>query len=615
MKYDRLDVPDDVYRNPFLRRRRDRSALFLTGAIIVTLYGGLLRFEAISGMYGWAGQPGWAKAMEKPLVPVAHALRPGKIAWHAIPNPYVGGDPINYIRYAREMRHFYQAHVREPVFLAITKGFLWLTGGRDIAVSYASLLGGTLAIFATFLLGAAGYSRAVGLAAAFALAIELQAINWSADGWRDDTFMLFVTLSAWSLLRIQREPSMRTGIVAGIATAAASLTRISALSFVVPAWLWIGCAAPRGSRTAAWKAIGVSALVWAALAGPYLFNCWRVFGDPLYAVNYHARYYRHAEGLPQDDSVGALEYAGSKLVARPISTFDTAAQGLITVPFFNKWKGWANWSSAIGPVMKILGALGTIAALWSPHGRLLALILFTSLIPYALTWSLGGGGEWRFTQHVYPLYLVFAFAALSATLNGVRDLVLRRRTLHLTRQRVIHAAALGIVAILAWGAFTFSPLLIAREALGAGEAVSITAGDRDTWFFDGQWSDPIDYGNVAVRVAQADVVGIRLPLADSAYTLTLRMDPPLTTDPGRQPKLTVFLNRRQLGEIHLVRDPARMGSYRLQVPKDAVKPLSRLEILASHMVPAADAGVAFESLPQDTPVAFRLWYVRLEPGK
>ena len=203
MKYDRRSVPDDVYRNDLLRRRRHFD-WFVVAAIFVTIYGGLLRFEALSGMYGHGGQPPWAEAMEKRLVPIAQALRPEKIVWHAVPNPYVGGDPVNYIRYAREMQHFYQAHVREPVFLAITRGFLWLTGGRDIAVSYASLLGGTLAIFATFLLGAAAYSRIVGLAAAFLLAIELQAITWSADGWRDDTFMLFVTLSAWSLLRVQR---------------------------------------------------------------------------------------------------------------------------------------------------------------------------------------------------------------------------------------------------------------------------------------------------------------------------------------------------------------------------------------------------------------------------
>jgi hypothetical protein len=40
-----------------------------------------------------------------------------------------------------------------------------------------------------------------------------------------------------------------------------------------------------------------------------------------------------------------------------------------------------------------------LCALFSGTGRFMLLMLFTSLIPYAVTWSVGGGGEWRFTQH------------------------------------------------------------------------------------------------------------------------------------------------------------------------------------------------------------------------
>ena len=39
----------------------------------------------------------------------------------AMTTPYVGGDPINYLKFAREMRNFYAAHVREPMFPAVTK--------------------------------------------------------------------------------------------------------------------------------------------------------------------------------------------------------------------------------------------------------------------------------------------------------------------------------------------------------------------------------------------------------------------------------------------------------------------------------------------------------------
>ena len=95
-----------------------------------------------------------------------------------------------------------------------------MSGGRDIAVSYASAFAGTLAILATFLLSVAIGSRVAGLAAALALATEYQAI-------------------AWSMNVSSRQPSRLDAIVAGVAAAGACLTRISSLSFIVPALLWM----------------------------------------------------------------------------------------------------------------------------------------------------------------------------------------------------------------------------------------------------------------------------------------------------------------------------------------------------------------------------------------
>src|SRR4029453_12987382 len=126
-----------------------------------------------------------------------------------VDHPYVGGDPINYIKYAREMRSFYQAHVREPVFLAVTRAYLWLLANEDVAVSFASMTGSILTIVAAYLLGTALLSRAAGLVLSFLIAIEYELISWSVDGWRDDTFMAMVTFSASALVRCQRVPSFK----------------------------------------------------------------------------------------------------------------------------------------------------------------------------------------------------------------------------------------------------------------------------------------------------------------------------------------------------------------------------------------------------------------------
>ncbi len=588
--------------------------VFIAAAVLITLYGGMLRFEALSGAYGWMGQPAWAETLARVTNPVARALRPASIVWGPVSNPYVGSDPINYLAYAREMTNFYQAHVREPLFLALTRCYLWLSGNRDISVSYASVTGSTLAILATCLLGAAAFSRGVGLAAGFLLAIEFTAITRSIEGWRDDTFMCVVAFSAWSLIRLRQQPTIARGVVAGVASAAACLTRITALSFVVPGLLWLLVEQRRDAR--ALKATGVAALVATLLFAPYPISCAIVIGDPLFAINDHTRYYRAAEGLSPDAPMSVFSYLSGKVGTRPIASVDTAAQGLVTYPFLNRWDGFAPWSPLLVPLLRALSALGMIFAVWTATGRLLLILLTTSLLPYALTWTVGGGGEWRFTEHAYPFYLVFATSAIAVVYRWgialVSDESARRWVL--SRGFAIRTGVVAVAAVAAWLAYRSLPFLMYREALRSGEAVTISTDPRNAWLFDGAWSAPTGEGNVIVRVAEAQIVGIRLPMPESDYWMTLRLDPAETSDPALQPQVTVYLNRRPIAQLRLSRDPARVGSYRIRVPKDLTRTLSRLDLVATHTVPAAESGIHFAGLPPQTSVAFRLWYVRLEPG-
>jgi hypothetical protein len=254
-----------------------------------------------------------------------------------------------------------------------------------------------------------------------------------------------------------------------------------------------------------------------------------------------------------------------------------------------------------------------LMALWWPSGRLLLVILVTSLVPYTLTWSVAGGGEWRFTQHVYPMYLVCAFMAI-AILGRLASTILRGGigAAAISRRHALQAAAVVALVAIGWMAYGLAPVLIARETLAAEGETTIMAGDRDDWFFTGKWSEPIyDDSNVTVRVALSELTGIRLPLEKRDYTMTLRVDPPLTADPARQPRLTVFLNRTPVAEIGMTRDPTRMGTYRIHVPGDRVSRWNRIDLLASHTVRADEAGAPFESLPPDRRVAFRFWYVRV----
>ena len=244
------------------------------------------------------------------------------------------------------------------------------------------------------------------------------------------------------------------------------------------------------------------------------------------------------------------------------------------------------------------------------------MLLFSSLIPYALTWTVGGGREWRFTEHVYPIYLVLACDVARRVVGAARlwmnSPLSRRAWLRSYRWPAIGLVAAAAVIV---PLYMLLPFFTARESLQGGEVAMITAGARDTVFFDGGWSPPSGQNGVVLRVAEREHVSMHVPLpAAGSVLLTLRMDPAETTDRARQPAVTVFLNRQPLGSVSLTRTPGRVGAYRFSIPADSPRGLmNTIDLVSTHTVPAADAGINFASLDTATPVAFRLWYARIEP--
>jgi hypothetical protein len=119
---------------------------------------------------------------------------------------------------------------------------------------------------------------------------------------------------------------------------------------------------------------------------------------------------------------------------------------------------------------------------------------------------------------------------------------------------------------------------------------------------------------VPYRIARDTMTSMRVPVGQlSDFWLTLRIDPAETADEERQPRVTVYLDRRAVAQLRLTRDPARMGSYRVRIGGHPPRSFSRLDLVASHTVPAREAGRYFRRMPPDSPVAFRLWYVRVNP--
>jgi hypothetical protein len=583
-------------------------------AILVTMFGALLRLDAYCGKYGTLDRPGWAFVATHEVAAAARHLRPATVHWARELDPYVGGDPINYLKFAREMATFYQPHVREPLFLGLTRVSLDLLDQQDAAVSLASAVGSTLAIFGTFLLATELASPLAGILAALLVAGEYDLITWSVDGWRDDLFMAAVVFAAWALLRFHRRASFSSALLVGCTAGLACLTRITALSFVLPGLAWIAVAAKASNRRERVTYAAVAAVVMTAIVAPFLISCAIATGDPLYSIDYHTVYYRAAEGMPVGHAMSASAYIREKVAAYPFNTFDIGATGVFVRPFVTKWQGFAVWQAELGTTLRWLALIGLAAMPFFAAGRLLLLILFTSLLPYAFTWNLGDGGAWRFTMHVYPLYLaastlaiVGAYrlaAAVLSTAPGARRALVRRY--------VFRAAAVSCCVASASVIYFVLPWFDVREKLMKGESVSVETGERDWPFYRSGWSPLHLAGAIPVRVSSVKRANVSFPLPKkNRYEAILRLDP---VAPQMQRTVSVLLNSQLVAVLRLEWDPLRVGSYPVSLPAAWVNSgINTLTIVPDAMVSAKIAGPRFDWIDPSQPIGVRLWYVRLLP--
>lgn len=596
------------HRAPDRRGRR----IALAAAVLITLYGGLLRLDALVGIYGPLDHPRWARFVTTDVASRVPAIRPSAVHWTRAAQPYVGGDPITYLNFAREMTSFYQAHVREPVFLALTRGALVLLDNQDQAVSLASLVGSTLAIFAIFLVGVELWSPVVGLIAALLTAIEFDIVTWAPEGWRDDTYMATVLFAAWALLRLRARPSLATAIAAGVLCGIACLTRITALAFVLPALAWIvvePAATPRVERA---KAAGIAAGFFCLVLGPYLINCAIATGDPLLAINYHTGYYRFAEHQPHEAPMSAMSYLRAKWLAHPLGTADVGFQGLFIQPFVSKWQGYRYWAPGLGTVARTLSLVGLVMLTTFGAGRLVLVVLAGTLVPYMFTWNLAGGNAWRFTMPVYPLFLAAAALAVASAVPAARRLASWRTA---ASSRAALAAALwraspllaAMAAGIAW--YFLAPWFVIREDIRSGQGTTIDARSRNGLFFGSGWTGA-HLDGLVVRLSRGERSEMRIPLPERrVYDLVLRVDPVTPTAPRR---LDVLFNRRLVGRLPLALEDGRVGSYTVHITPDMLRRWSNsLELIPSETVTAASTGSRFPWVDPEARIGVRLWYVRV----
>jgi hypothetical protein len=289
-------------------------------------------------------------------------------------------------------------------------------------------------------------------------------------------------------------------------------------------------------------------------------------------------------------------YITSHLRQRPLETIDTLVLGLTRYPFTNKWHGFDVWLPRLGPCLAVASLAGLFLFTAVPAGRLILVVLITSLIPYAVTWRLIA--DWRFTEVAYPFLLIAAASPLWFVTRAIRD---RDAVVHdRARLRRVAAplAAAALVVVATWLIFwRVTPPALFERGLRAGDQVTVMAGDRDGAFFGGDWPRVVRTGTIATRVATGPRATIVLPLpAPADYDALLRIDP--STEPMRPgetaARIQLLLNGRFIGACDSGSTPDRVGICRVVLPADGVRP----------------GGNRF-TVVTEQPNGFRVWYLRL----
>ena len=606
------------HRLPWLARLSGGTLAHVV-LVIVFVLATVLRLDALTGRFGHVKQPAWLQALQSGSQALVGVLSLPVADWEPEPEyPHREGppthyrsDPYTYLQRAREMNSFYGAHYREPVFPFVVKFFLWMLNDQDIAVSFASATFSVLCVLATYFMGALAFSRWVGCAAALGMAVEHNAIAWGVAGWRDDAFAFAVALSICAMLYYRRKPSVGSAVALGASAALACLTRIFSVSFLAPGFFFL-LVSTAGSWSQRLRGVVIAALTATALVAPYLVNCWREFGDPLYTLNYQPLYYLAAEQAQSSTTPGAVGYIGEKLVNAPYRTLDTWALGMTSYPFLNKWSGFDPWLPGLGYWLAGAALLGLILFAASGNGRLLLVALASAQVPFAFTWPLSS--DWRYTEFTYPFLLVAAGLVITSAAAFASPSRWRRPALRMPSPGTVCALALTLagIAVASWMILRVLPVLVFRETLLADQRAVIAAGPRDRSFFREGWSGAVTTHNVTARIARGERSVIDIPLPRSAdYTITVRLDPFPPPSAGAEDLSTVrvLFNGVLLRTVTLAWNPEKVGAYELVLKQALVRPgLNRL-VFVGGRGPEGDP----EAARRRPDRSFRLWYVLVQP--
>ncbi len=222
----------------------------------------------------------------------------------------LAADAQNFRVIANEMTWFYDSNHREPGVIFLIKLILTMFGNDEFQVRLFSLFFSVALVPLAFFAGKEIRSPLAGLVLALLIATNSGWIWQSARGLRLEAFSVALLLLTASVLTRRKLSATRHAVAMGLSAVLVCLLRITSLWFCLLAVVY-------GMLRRGWntKSFVLSMGIVIIPLVPYWVYCGYTFGDPMYAVNHHIKFYRNLEfkdqpGFPTSGELKQDAYAG-----------------------------------------------------------------------------------------------------------------------------------------------------------------------------------------------------------------------------------------------------------------------------------------------------------------
>ncbi|MDP7250694.1 MAG: glycosyltransferase family 39 protein [Planctomycetota bacterium] len=320
-------------------------------------------------------------------------------------------DALRYREIASDMWLVYDGQEREPLFILASKLSIILFGNSDSSLRVLTYILSVVLIPALYLTGRQLWGVLPGMTAAILIAGSGEWAWSGARGMRLELFTITLLPMTWAAFTTKPPEKGRHVLWLGLSAAAATMARLTSLWFCLAAGafaLW-----RRGWDRRSFLKFTVLA---AGPILPYLVYCGFKFGDPMYAVNRHIKFYRNYElvniegGITEEqmnrDAYGGPDVSSFEFFFRQLSPAELTERTVraFTTIFVGEhcWTRLAGKSHVL--YWLIIASYFVVAA--SPY-RLMWIWVALLIGPIAWLYSGTTGPEARIVMHTAALVYLF----------------------------------------------------------------------------------------------------------------------------------------------------------------------------------------------------------------